>query len=61
VLHTGDVTTRAALAGLESLGPPVRAVSGNVDEPRLRAELPERLVVQSEGLRIGLVHDAGPA
>jgi predicted phosphodiesterase len=32
-----------------------------MDEPALRAALPERRVVEAEGLRIGLVHDAGPA
>ena len=61
MLHTGDVTTVAALAELEAIGPPVRAVRGNVDEPALRAALPERLELEWEGLRIGLVHDAGPA
>jgi putative phosphoesterase len=60
VLHTGDVTTQEALAELEELGPPVRAVGGNMDEPGLRAVLPDRLVVECEGTRIGLVHDAGP-
>jgi uncharacterized protein len=42
------------------VGPAVRAVHGNMDEPALRAQLPERLVVEWAGLRIGLVHDAGP-
>jgi uncharacterized protein len=37
----------------------VHAVRGNMDEPALRSALPERLVVEAEGLRIGLVHDAG--
>ena len=32
---------------------------GNVDEDELRRELPERLVVEAEGLRVGLVHDGG--
>lgn len=58
ILHTGDVTAREALVELEAFGP-VRAVHGNVDEPALRDLLPERLVVEAEGLRIGLVHDAG--
>jgi uncharacterized protein len=31
-----------------------------MDEPALRAALPPRLVVEAEGLRIGLLHDAGP-
>jgi uncharacterized protein len=39
---------------------PVKAVHGNVDEPALRDELPERLLVEAEGVRIGLVHDPGP-
>jgi len=37
----------------------VEAVHGNVDEPAVRAALPERLVVEAEGLRIGVVHDGG--
>jgi hypothetical protein len=32
-----------------------------MDEPALRAELLPRLVVEAEGLRIGVVHDAGPS
>ena len=48
-----------ALADLVALGPPVHAVRGNMDEPALRSALPERLVVDAEGLQIGLVHDAG--
>lgn len=40
---------------------PVEAVHGNMDEPVLRADLPERRVVVVEGSRIGLVHVAGPS
>ena len=57
ILHTGDVTAAAVLAELESFGP-VAAVHGNMDEPALRASLPGRRVVEAEGQRIGLVHDA---
>jgi putative phosphoesterase len=46
------------LAGLERLAP-VAAVAGNMDEPELRALLPERRIVTVGGARIGLVHDAG--
>jgi len=59
ILHVGDVTGAALLAELETLAP-VRAVRGNVDAPELAARLPERLVVEAEGRRIGLVHDGGP-
>jgi uncharacterized protein len=59
ILHTGDVVTRGVLGELGALAPIV-AVRGNVDEPALQAELPERLVVERGGRRFGLVHDAGP-
>jgi putative phosphoesterase len=46
---------------LEALGPPVAAVHGNVDEPAVRTLLTERLELEVEGARLGLIHDAGPA
>ena len=49
------------LEELRALGPPVRAVRGNVDEPALRALLPRDLVVEAEGARIGMTHVPGPA
>jgi putative phosphoesterase len=61
ILHAGDLVTAGVLDELEALGPPVAAVLGNVDEPALRARLPERRVVEAAGARIGMVHDAGPA
>jgi putative phosphoesterase len=60
VLHAGDVATAAFLEELRALGPPVEAVHGNVDEPALRALLPDARVVDAGGVRIGLVHDPGP-
>jgi putative phosphoesterase len=60
-MHAGDFSTAAVLDALESIGPPVAAVSGNVDEPALRARLPERRVVEIGGARIAMVHDAGPS
>ena len=61
ILHAGDFTAAAVLADLERLGPPVAAVHGNVDAPELRRRLPAARVVEADGARIGLVHDAGPA
>jgi uncharacterized protein len=60
VLHAGDIVSASFLEELRSIGPPVEAVHGNVDEPPLRALVPaERTVVVGE-VRIGLLHDAGP-
>ena len=60
VVHVGDLTARSVLDELEAMAP-VAAVRGNADDAELRARLPERLVVEGEGLRIGVVHDAGRA
>jgi len=61
ILHAGDVITAGVLAEIEALGPPVRAVAGNVDVGALRAVLPEQRVVEVGEVRIAMVHDAGPA
>ena len=59
ILHVGDFTAASVLEELSGFAP-VAAVHGNVDEPALRNALPERLVVEAEGMRVGLVHDPGP-
>ena len=61
ILHAGDLSTAEVLEDLRGLGPPVAAVHGNIDSADVRRMLPERQVVDAAGLRIGLVHDAGPA
>jgi putative phosphoesterase len=59
ILHAGDVTAASVLDELRELGL-LQAVHGNMDEPALRAALPERLVAEVGGVRIGMLHDAGP-
>ena len=61
VIHAGDFSVAAVLEDLRALGPPVAAVHGNIDSADLRRTLPERQVVEAAGVRIGLVHDAGPS
>jgi len=60
ILHGGDLSRLPVLDELRALGPPVYAVYGNADEIEVRELLPERLVVEAGGARIGLVHIAGP-
>lgn len=60
ILHAGDVVAASVLDGLRELAP-VEAVAGNMDEAELLAELPERRIVEVGGVRIGMVHDPGPA
>lgn len=59
ILHAGDIASVAALEELRAVGPPVHAVFGNVDELALQHSLPEELVVELDGARIGVVHIAG--
>jgi uncharacterized protein len=60
ILHAGDVCTAAVLHELAAFAP-VRAVLGNNDGPGVRAwGAPETLLLDLDGLRVGMVHDAGP-
>ena len=60
ILHAGDLVGAGFLAELRALGPPLRAVHGNVDDETVRAALPAELVVEVERLRIGMTHVPGP-
>src|SRR4051812_46062297 len=62
ILHAGDIATTDVLHEIESIGPPVKAVHGNVDSAELRATLPEALELRTpDGARIAMLHDAGPS
>ena len=58
VLHCGDVVEPGLLRELATFAP-VHAVLGNNDVA-LRGSLPERLLVELDGVRVGMVHDSGP-
>ena len=60
ILHGGDFVSRAVYEELAKLAP-VQGVAGNMDDAELRELLPVRRVLALEGIRIGMVHDAGPA
>lgn len=59
ILHGGDFVAASVLEELAALAP-VEAVHGNMDEPALRAVLPEERVVEVRGARIGMLHTPGP-
>jgi putative phosphoesterase len=61
ILHAGDFTSIDALVEIESIGPPLAAVYGNVDSEQVRRHLPAERVVDADGVRIGMLHDAGPS
>jgi hypothetical protein len=59
LLHAGDFSTLGVVRELEAIGPPVAGVHGNVDSADIRRLLPEERVVEADGVRIAMVHDAG--
>jgi putative phosphoesterase len=61
LLHGGDIATPDVLDEIASIGPPVTAVYGNVDNEELRRRLPESVTIDADGTRLAMIHDAGPA
>lgn len=59
ILHGGDVVAAAVLEELAAYAP-VRAVSGNMDQPALVETLPKSRVVEVGEARIGMIHIPGP-
>ncbi|MBW3657731.1 MAG: metallophosphatase family protein [Actinobacteria bacterium] len=59
ILHAGDVIEGWVLDELAELAP-VHAVLGNNDRA-LVGSLPETLELELAGVRIGMIHDSGPA
>ena len=60
-IHAGDFSSAEALDGMRALGTRLHAVHGNVDAASVMRELPETLTIGIEEVRIGVIHDAGPA
>lgn len=58
VLHAGDVLTADLLDDLALRGP-THAVLGNNDVA-LRGRLPDTVVLDLDGVRVGMIHDSGP-
>jgi putative phosphoesterase len=60
LLHAGDFVTTEVLRDLEAIGPPVVGVQGNIDAAELQQLLPPERIVDADGARIAVIHDAGP-
>ena len=61
VVHAGDWVDVALLDRLTERAARVLGCWGNNDSPALRERLPEFGQAEVEGVRIGVVHDTGPA
>ncbi|MEV7379679.1 metallophosphoesterase family protein [Streptomyces lydicus] len=61
VVHAGDWVDTATLDLLEARAQRLIGVYGNNDGPDLRARLPEVAYAELDGVRLGVVHETGPA
>jgi putative phosphoesterase len=61
VVHAGDWVDVAVLDAVEARAKRLVGVFGNNDGPAIRARLPEVARVELEGIRVGVVHETGPA
>jgi putative phosphoesterase len=60
IVHAGDLSTLDVLEQLQSHGRVV-AVCGNVDDAGVQAVLPQTATLDAGGLRLAVIHDAGPS
>lgn len=58
ILHAGDILTMDVLRELEKLAQ-VKAVCGNMDRLEISAHLEQKMVIEVEDVRIGLIHGSG--
>jgi putative phosphoesterase len=56
VVHCGDYTSIHLLAELHQRAKRFIGVYGNMDPKEIRDELPDKTVVEVEGIRIGVIH-----
>ena len=61
VVHAGDWVDEATLDLLLDRAPRVLGCAGNNDGPELHRRLPEVARAEIEGVRLGVVHETGPA
>jgi uncharacterized protein len=61
VVHAGDWVDVALLDRVEARAARLVGVWGNNDGPAVRDRLPEVAVEELQGLRLGVVHETGPA
>ncbi len=58
ILHAGDVGSEEVLNELEAVAP-VQAVFGNIDVSPLAERLPEKLILELEGVPVFMTHIGG--
>ncbi|MBU4251497.1 MAG: metallophosphoesterase [Candidatus Omnitrophica bacterium] len=61
IIHAGDIVSLGVIEELKSVCAKVVAVAGNMDQEAVRKKYPVKQVLEILGVRVGLMHGAGPA
>ncbi|MCK5451256.1 MAG: metallophosphoesterase [Candidatus Omnitrophica bacterium] len=59
IVHAGDIVDESVVKKLETLAE-TKAVAGNMDSCVLKNKLPEKILFEVEGKKIGVIHGTGP-
>lgn len=57
-MHLGDIVSLEAFEQFRALCP-MEAVRGNCDQPDVRRGLSSKIIVEIDGIKIGLIHGSG--
>ena len=60
IIHAGDLVEMSVISDLEKIAE-TKAVYGNMDGPEVRNRLPEKILFEAGGKKIGVYHGKGPA
>jgi putative phosphoesterase len=60
IIHAGDLVEMSVISDLEKIAE-TKAVYGNMDGPEVRERLPEKVLFETGGKKIGVYHGKGPA
>lgn len=60
IIHAGDVAEKWVLDEFKKIAE-TKAVQGNMDSAELKKSLPEKIIIEAAGKKIGVVHGSGPA
>ena len=60
IIHAGDMVEMSVVEELEKLAE-TKAVWGNMDSYEVKRRLPEKIVLDVAGKKIGVIHGRGPA
>jgi len=61
IIHAGDIVSLGVIEELKSVCAKVVVVAGNMDQEAVRKKYPVKQVLEILGVRVGLMHGAGPA